>query len=245
MSKQKSSKRSKNHKNKQLTLDHFSNELKQIHQDMKRGKIDPLIPLREYIKTFDDIIEKNVDDLPKYINTFSTLCNIFELKIENFKAILSGFDKNKIRRFFEKEGKIEDIIDVVPWVMPFQLVKVSGKLLDYVKNKLFQEENDAGSVAIEIEKLDTEKLPANFQLALEERLFSQEKETVWQLIKNEFPCSKKFKLNEMFNLLVKKIKIEPLKLFIIMLHLIQEGNLSIKPGGNSENIKYLSINKEA
>ncbi|MFX0099939.1 MAG: hypothetical protein ACFFCS_10170 [Candidatus Hodarchaeota archaeon] len=208
----------------QLTLDYFSGQLKNIKNNIKEGKEDPLLPLKDYIDAFNQLKIKKDTKLTDSIDVFHSLCDIFDYKVSAFKSLLYSISSDKIQSFLDDDECLEKIVDIIPWVSTVDLVRMSNQFLSHILVMMEKERKELPSCVID----DYNKQEIEFILHIEDKLFSEQKKAIIKEISSVLSeKSSKMNINEIIGLLDEKMKLGKVRIFVILLHLIQDGNLEL------------------
>ncbi|MHA1749784.1 MAG: hypothetical protein ACTSYF_14215 [Promethearchaeota archaeon] len=230
----------KSPKEKQLTLDYFAGTLKTIQNDITKGKKDPLVPLESYIKAFNELSEHRLEKLHEFTELFGTLCDIFDYKINAFKALLFSLKKIAITKLLENEDFLGRLVSSTSWFEPFSFTELSTTYIRYIFSSL--KKVPTRIPVLEFDELQ-ERESIKYQLNLEEKLFSEEKLVIIGLIENVIKQKNKkdMELIELSKMIKNTLNLDDIKVFILILHLIQEGYLIYENNSvifNNQRFKY-------
>ncbi|HME51193.1 MAG TPA: hypothetical protein VKM55_03170 [Candidatus Lokiarchaeia archaeon] len=225
---------------KQLTLDYFSGKLAGIKNDIKNGKVDPLQPLTDYIDAFQTLPEDRVVKLPEFVSLFATLCDILDYKVQAFKALMFDISKDKLTRFFQDAGAIDDLVDMVAWRDPFEFTSMSWPFVKEIVEKL----GTTRRLVPQCEVVDDEgSIQLQFDLPVENQNFFQEKAAILEALKryDRLQGSMLASLGNILDFLENDHDIDRMQAFVHVLHLIQDGELILREDDDSSSNTELRL----
>lgn len=222
---------------KQLTLDYFSSELGKLKNEMKEGGMDALLPLREYIEIYNQMKENRLEHLPEYISSFSELCDVFKYKINAFRAFLHRFDEKRLENFLSDPGGMLEFMKWIPWTKPLAIQLSSLKFLEAIIEYLNREK----TILPKCEIVDYER-QENLSIPIKpnQDMFSEEEKLVHELLAKKFKTwNERESTNQTVQSLLDEIHsalaLSRMRGFIILLHLIQDGLLTVKERHDSKD----------